>query len=102
MRAITVSALCAVVVIGVSAGCADDDLLDPLENRITCQDVCESYDDCIEVDYDVAGCRSRCQASAADDEAWQRRLDACDDCLDDRSCSEGDPVCAAECAGILP
>lgn len=101
MRTLTPLALGTVVILGVSAGCGDD-ITDPLTNAITCQDVCERYEDCLDEDYDVSSCRSRCEDAATDDEAWEDRLESCEACLDDRSCASAAVDCASECSGIVP
>jgi hypothetical protein len=78
------------------------DATDSVTNRITCGDVCERYRDCFDEDYDVDGCTDRCENAATANEDRARRLEICDACIDDRSCTEATFNCSADCAGIVP
>ena len=80
-----------------TTGCTDE------IDRITdCQDICSRYADCFDDSYDVEGCRNECKNEAADSENFDQRVDNCENCLDDRSCSSAAFGCATECAGIVP
>lgn len=81
-------------------GCSDT--IDEATNRIDCHQVCKRYADCFKSDYDVDGCSDKCENSADDDAARERKLEACDACIDDRSCNEAAFNCADECLGIVP
>ncbi|HVJ18120.1 MAG TPA: hypothetical protein VM686_22020 [Polyangiaceae bacterium] len=102
MRALTLLALATVVALGVAAGCAEDDFLDPLSSNLDCQEVCESYEECVDPYYDVAACRSRCLDETADDDTLKDRLSDCETCLDDSFCGDGIYPCSGICAGFLP
>jgi len=90
--------------LAAGAGCSYDDFyeFDPVLNPVRCQEVCESFDDCVTDDYDVSSCRRRCEDAAAGDEVWEDRVGACNDCLDDGSCYVEESSCAGLCAGIVP
>lgn len=66
-----------------------------------CSRVCDKYQDCVNPDYDVLACGERCEANA-DRVDLGERSDACESCIDDKSCGESAPDCDDECAGIVP
>ena len=81
-------------------GCSDT--VDEISNKIDCRQVCQRYADCFKSDYDVDGCSDKCENSADSDEARERKLETCDACIDDRSCTDATFNCADECIGIVP
>jgi len=86
-----------VVVSALGSGCVNE------IDRITdCQDICSRYSDCFDGDYDVAACRSRCSENARDSETFDQKVDLCENCFDDRSCTSAVFGCATECATIVP
>ncbi|HEX2735742.1 MAG TPA: hypothetical protein VHM70_29285 [Polyangiaceae bacterium] len=74
---------------------------DEVENKITCSRVCNRYKDCLDSDYDVDGCTSSCEKETNNDEDKDRRLETCNDCITNRSCSEATFKCADECVGVI-
>ena len=88
------------LVLALPVGCGDT--IDEVTDTIDCRTVCERYSDCFNADYDVDGCSDRCESTADADAERQRRLRACDDCIDERSCTTATWVCANECVGIVP
>jgi hypothetical protein len=82
-----------------AAGCS---AADEISNKIDCHSVCKRYADCFNSDYDVDGCTDKCENNADSSEARERKLEACDDCIDDRSCTDATFSCADECVGIVP
>ena len=96
MKSLTVSlVLSSFAVVGV--GCADE-----IDRVTDCQDICSRYSDCFDDSYDVDACRNRCRDSAADSENFDQRVDNCENCLDDRSCSSATFTCTTQCVGIVP
>jgi hypothetical protein len=67
-----------------------------------CESVCSRYKSCFDGTYDVGTCRSRCKAKADADTSFQQKADACNACIDDKSCSEATFKCATQCAGVVP
>jgi hypothetical protein len=67
-----------------------------------CQSVCNRYKTCFDSNYDVGACRSRCKDKADADKTFQDKADACESCIDDKSCSEATFKCATECGGVVP
>lgn len=93
-----VGVLAAVAVAGLVAtfaGC------DSIENSIDCSRICDKYQDCIDPNYDVSACDSRCEENG-DSEDFTDRIDACESCIDDKTCGESAFSCANECVGIVP
>lgn len=80
------------------AGCGE---ADKIENKITCSQVCNRYKDCFDSSYDTNACTDRCEAESNANEDKDRRLEQCDTCIDDRSCSSAAFKCTTECAGII-
>jgi hypothetical protein len=73
-----------------------------IENEIDCQSICQRYSDCFDSSYDVSACQDRCENDVDRGELTFEEVDACDDCIDDRSCASGTLNCATECVGIVP
>jgi hypothetical protein len=67
-----------------------------------CQSVCSRYETCFDSSYDVSSCRNRCADKAEADKEFERKADACEACIDDRSCSDATFKCATQCASIVP
>ncbi|HYP90078.1 MAG TPA: hypothetical protein VEQ59_18035 [Polyangiaceae bacterium] len=83
-----------------AVGCSDT--VDEISNKVDCHSVCKRYADCFDSDYDVDGCKDKCENSTDSSDARQRKLDSCDDCLDSHSCTGAAFSCADECVGIVP
>jgi len=79
-----------------SAGCDD------VETAFDCNAVCNRYKECYQSDYDVGTCRSNCRANADRDPNVRAKADACESCIDDKSCLSASFSCSTECAGIVP
>jgi hypothetical protein len=73
-----------------------------IENEIDCQEICQRYSDCFDADYEVSACQDRCESDVDSGELTFDEVDACSDCIDDRSCASGTLSCATECVGIVP
>ena len=84
------------------AGCSSVSTVDEATSNVDCHSVCKRYADCFDSAYDVDGCSDKCQSSADSSDTRQRRLKACDTCIDDRSCTDATFNCASDCAGIVP
>ncbi|MDX2052859.1 MAG: hypothetical protein SFV15_10735 [Polyangiaceae bacterium] len=85
----------------VSLGCSDDPV-EQITNKITCRDVCGRYKDCIDSNYNVDMCVSKCEADASAEEAKEQKLNTCETCLDDKSCTDSVFKCGVECTGVVP
>ena len=80
-------------------GCSE--AVDEVTSTVDCQKVCKHYADCFDSDWDVDGCRDRCEDRADSSEAHETQLEQCENCMDDLSCTESF-TCADECAGVIP
>jgi hypothetical protein len=75
---------------------------DKAETAFDCQTICDRYKTCFDSTYNVDSCRSNCQNKAANDMDYQRKVDDCEACIDDRSCSSATFSCGPRCIGIVP
>jgi hypothetical protein len=74
---------------------------DKAEQALDCNAICSRYQDCWDKNYDAGACRSSCRDKAAADTTFERRVDQCAACIEDRSCS-GTFVCGLQCGGVVP
>ena len=82
----------------VGFGCAN--AADDIDQYTDCIDICGRYADCIDSSYDTDACADRCEEM--DHRNGTTRVDTCENCLDDRSCTGSVFACTAECVGIVP
>jgi hypothetical protein len=94
MKTITIASLFAFGVL-VFFGCKTAD------NAVDCQGICDRYQECFDESYDVSDCTERCLDDASN-EGYDTQADACDACIDDKSCASATFNCATKCAGIVP
>lgn len=92
--------LCLGLLVGSIGACADDGPIESLDQYTDCMDICNRYADCIDDDYDVGACEDRCTDKDYNNDSNQ--IDACEDCLDGKSCTGSVFQCGAECALIVP
>ena len=62
MPTLTLLTLLTATVAGAAVCIDDDDFLDPFTADLRCQDVCQSFEDCVDPQYDVAACRRKARA----------------------------------------
>jgi len=74
---------------------------DEADEVIDCAKICEKYDECIDEDTDVGACIDECEDTADQSEDAADQADACESCIDDRSCTGATFNCAVECAPFL-
>src|SRR5690349_21674688 len=84
------------VATSLATGCGDDDPIEAITNEVTCSDVCNRYKDCFDDGYDVDECVDRCTNDATAEEEKEDKLEACNDCIDDKSCTGAVFNCAVE------
>lgn len=83
------------LMLGAAAGCSD------AKNVVSCAQVCDKYKSCINSDYNVADCTSKCEDTANDSADRQQQLDSCDSCITDKSCTGAVFSCTTECATVI-
>lgn len=91
----------ALVGMALSLGMFSCDEADKVENKITCGEVCSRYRDCFDSDYNVDQCTDSCEAEANANQAKDHRLEVCNTCIDDQSCTAAAFDCATDCSGII-
>lgn len=74
---------------------------DSVDTTIDCNQICNRYKDCIDIDYDTSACRNRCESNA-DDRDYSDKVNNCQTCIDERSCADSTFRCASECSNIVP
>ena len=73
-----------------------------VDRAYDCNQICNKYKDCVNANYDVDACTSRCRDNTANSESFEDKADECQACVDDRSCASAVFGCGAECVGIVP
>jgi hypothetical protein len=84
----------------LTAACGE--AVDEVTNTVNCASVCDRYAQCFDSDFDVEGCTDRCENEADASENREARLESCNSCIDDRSCTSATFECSTQCAGIVP
>lgn len=90
-------ALCTLVGCSVVA-----DSVSNVDESTDCDQVCDRYADCYDSSYDAEVCQNRCFDNAETVQGFADKLDVCEECMDDKSCSEATFNCATACNGIVP
>ena len=67
-----------------------------------CGSVCHRYRECVDANYDVGACETRCRDRAGKDRDYDDRLTHCQSCTEGRTCSETVSSCIPACVGIVP
>lgn len=92
----SIFSLCVAFGITTSTGCESVDRI------YDCADICDTYRDCVDANYDTVACATECRENADDSGAFADKADECQACIDDRSCTGAVFGCALECVGIVP
>jgi hypothetical protein len=82
----------AAVLCYVVSACSSDNEAD---RTFDCGSICAKYSDCI-TDIDLTECTDYCEDQADANPNIEAAADACDDCIEDRSCAEA-TQCASTC-----
>jgi hypothetical protein len=93
-----ISAVATLVIAGVGlvwSSCAT------VDSEVDCGRICDKYQACINPDYDISACDSRCEANGAE-RASTGDLDACESCIDEATCGGQAHDCDDACAGVVP
>lgn len=71
------------------------------ERLYNCSQICDRYSDCIDDSIDKSDCTSTCEDHGEDDMDFATKASECEDCLDDKSCTEAAVECATACAEVV-
>lgn len=74
---------------------------DSVDTAIDCNKICNRYKDCFDAAYDTGACVDRCKTNA-DDRDYSDKVNGCEACIDDRSCSDATFKCATQCVSVVP
>jgi hypothetical protein len=66
-----------------------------------CSSVCSRYRDCVDPNFDVGACESKCASKAGKDRDFDDRLTHCESCTQGRTCSETVASCIPACVGVV-
>ena len=67
-----------------------------------CQQICDHFETCVDTNFDVSDCRSRCEERGDDDAAFDRQVDYCETCVEqNNACADTTAQCKDECATIV-
>lgn len=80
------------------AACSDDaaeESIEEVQNSVDCAQICAKYDDCV-ADIDETACADSCEDLADSDESYESAADACENCVEDKACSDA-ASCWANC-----
>lgn len=87
----------AVTLLFLPIACGDDgnEVQDEIEGTADCTQICSRYNTC-EANVDESGCIDLCEDAADKTEAGENAAEACEDCLDGKTCEESES-CWANC-----
>lgn len=74
---------------------------DAVDNAFDCQAACTKYRDCFDGNFDVGACRDRCRSRADNSDTAMQQADACENCIDGRSCPSATVACSDECGPLI-
>lgn len=98
-RLLTLRSLVATLFLG--AGLTFATTCGEADRTFDCHAVCDRYQECLNSNYDVNGCRDRCRVKARNDADYERKADVCEDCISNQtSCVGAGFNCSTECAGF--
>ena len=80
-------------------GCAENPVT-TIDRSSDCAQICDKYKDCLNADYNTSKCRDRC--TDMKDPKGTDKINRCQDCIKDSSCSGSVFKCTTECGGIVP
>ena len=80
-------------------GCAENPVK-TIDRSSNCAEICDKYKDCLSSDYNTAKCRDNC--TDMKDPKGTAKIDRCQECIKDSSCSGSVFKCSGECVGIVP
>ena len=84
------------LIFALSVGCFAQ-----IDQALDCSNVCNRFEECFDSSFDTETCTDDCRDNADNDQDFADQVDACENCVDDRACTE-DFSCIDECFGILP
>ena len=88
------------LLLAVLGACGKDDPITAIDRTTDCSNICSKYKECISGDYDTDACEDRCTDMVSANKT--DRIDECESCVDDKSCTNSAFSCASECVGIVP
>ena len=84
------------VAVAAWAGCG------AVQNAVDCNGICNRYKTCFDANYDVGKCESNCRDNANSNKDYMNNVEACNSCIDDKSCASATFNCAGPCTTVVP
>ncbi len=72
------------------------------DSAADCRDICKRYKDCFDQNYGTQSCEERCRDNANSDSNYYRKVDNCDACIDNNTCTAAVFTCGIDCSGVVP
>ena len=72
------------------------------DSAADCHNICKRYHDCFDQNYGIQSCEERCRDNANSDSSYYQKVDNCDACMDNNTCSSALFTCSAQCLGVVP
>ena len=72
------------------------------DSAADCRDICKRYKDCFDQNYGTQSCEERCRDNANNDSQYYKKVDNCDACIDNNTCTSAAFTCSAQCLGVVP
>jgi hypothetical protein len=80
-------------------GCAENPI-QTIDRSKNCAEICDRYKDCLSSDYNTDKCHDHC--TDMKDSQETEKIDRCEDCIKDSSCTGSVFKCGTQCVGIVP
>jgi hypothetical protein len=87
------------VVLPQLLGCAESPIT-TIDRASDCAEICDRYKDCLSSDYNTAKCRDHC--TDMKDSKETEKIDRCQACIKENSCTGSVFKCTTACVGIVP
>jgi hypothetical protein len=81
------------------AACSENPI-QTIDRSSDCAEICDKYKDCLSSDYNTAACRDKC--TDMKDPKGTAKIDRCEACIKENSCSGSVFKCSSDCVGIVP
>lgn len=84
-----------VLVVMTAVGCVTGG-----DDESDCRGICNAQENCVDPTFDAARCAENCEKRADDDDDFEDRVEACEECIAGRTCVEIGDSCDAICEGL--
>jgi|GEM_PF-618076 len=71
------------------------------ERTYECSQICGRYADCVDSKLDKSDCVDKCEDKGDANSEFEQKATDCENCLDDKSCTEAGASCTTKCAEVV-